>query len=277
MIIVCILSSVLIIILLVKVCVIHLTMKEIEKQLPRILSCDTNHLIGISSKDKTLVALTNTLNEELARLRDKRLEYELGNRELRNRILSISHDIRTPLAAIKGYANLLEVSDDEMKKMKYLKHIDKRINELTRLTNELLDYSFLLKKGTEIKKEKLCLNAILETSLCDNYDLITALGIEPRLDICEKRVVRELDKIALDKTLANIFSNILKYSDSHLEVRLLQDGTIEFKNDKSFINEKRESNGLGLSIAKELTVLNGGTLKTFYEDSLFCIVIEFPE
>ena len=52
--------------------------------------------------------MANKLNKHLKEIRKQELQYKVGNRELQESITNISHDIRTPLTAIKGYIDLIK-------------------------------------------------------------------------------------------------------------------------------------------------------------------------
>ena len=100
-----------VLILCVRLLLLHRAMDELRAQLPDLLGEDTNVLLGISSRDKHARALAAALNRELRELRRLRWKYMSGDRELKEAVTNISHDLRTPLTAICGYLELLERED----------------------------------------------------------------------------------------------------------------------------------------------------------------------
>ena len=112
--------------LAVKLYVIKQSIKEIEKSFSKILRTDTNNIIAISSSDKDIKNLTINLNNNLSELRGQKLQYKNGNQELKKIITNISHDLRTPLTAIKGYVDLIEQEKLSNNQKKYLKVIQKK-------------------------------------------------------------------------------------------------------------------------------------------------------
>lgn len=101
-------AGILISFLVFKILLIKKSAQEITEKLPEILSGDTNTLIDISSKDKSMRKLADSINKQLTVLRRERLKYTQGDKELKTAITNISHDLRTPLTAICGYLDIMK-------------------------------------------------------------------------------------------------------------------------------------------------------------------------
>ena len=91
-----------------KVLLLRRDLRVLTTDLHDHLHTDSNTLLTSDSRDPALRAVAATLNDELAELRHQRLRYENGDRELKQAVTNISHDLRTPLTAINGYLDLLE-------------------------------------------------------------------------------------------------------------------------------------------------------------------------
>ena len=126
--------AVLILFLIVKVCLMKKSIKEISSGFSRIVKEDTNSVIGISSRDKDIRHLTENINLSLKEMRNNKLTYDHGNTELKNAITNISHDIRTPLTAICGYLDMLKKTDDSKKREHYIEIMTERANMMKHLT-----------------------------------------------------------------------------------------------------------------------------------------------
>lgn len=254
------------------------------------LHTDSNTLLTSDSRDPALRAVAATLNDELAELRRQRLRYENGDRELKQAVTNISHDLRTPLTAINGYLDLLEGEEKSAAAARYLALIENRTDAMTRLTEELFRYSVILAEEEPLARGPVVLNDALAESLASFYGALTSRGITPQIEICDARVTRLLDKDALARVLANILNNALKYSDGDLAVQLDEDGTLYFSNHAAALDEvataqlfdrfftvenARHSTGLGLSIAKSLTEQMHGEISAAYSDSLLTITLRF--
>ena len=277
------------ILLIIKIINIKKALKGIEKSLNNILKSDTNNLITTSSSDKYIKNLTIIFNNELKIMRDQKLQYKNGNQELKRTITNISHDLRTPLTAIKGYIDLIKEENSNNKNEKYIKIIEKKSNELVELTEQLFDFSKTLDMNIEINKENCCINEILEETLVDYYTIFKVKNIKPEILLCEEKVYRMVNKASIVRIFENILSNILKYSNNNFKVELKNSGKIIFSNKATNLDETtvqkifdryftvenaKKATGLGLSIAKQLVELNNGTINAKYIKDILIIEIE---
>lgn len=278
-----------IIFLISKIVIINLSIKEIEINIEKILKEDSNRLITISTNNINLKKLANNLNLYIYEFRKQEKKYKNGNQELQKSITNISHDLRTPLTAIKGYIDLIEKDNLNKKQSNYLKIISDKVDILTTLTEQLYDYSKCLDLKDKIKKEKVCINDILEDVLVSYYELFKQKNITPKILIVEKKIFKYLDKNMFVRVLENIISNALKYSEDNFEVNLLDNGKIIISNKTKSLNITNvkkifnryytlqtgsKSSGLGLSIAKQLIELNGGNIYAKYKNNNLIIEIE---
>ena len=277
--------------LIVKLFIIKKTIREIEKSFTYILESDTNNIVTISSLDKDIKNLTINLNKNLVELRKQKLQYKNGNQELKKIITNISHDLRTPLTALKGYIDLIKQEKLSDNQKKYLKIIQKKSDEITELTGQLFEFSKIvdtLENNINIKKEECCINEILEETLVNFYSIFKEKSIIPTIKITDKKMYKTINKVSIVRIFENILSNVSKYSNGNFKVEMNEDGIITFSNkatsldattvqkifDRYFsVENAKESTGIGLSIAKQLVELNNGTIKAAYNDVYLIIEI----
>ena len=248
----------------VKLYLIRKSMEEICEELKEHLSMDTNTLLTISSRDKWVCAIAEKLNQQIRVLREERLRYQQGARELKEAVTNISHDLRTPLTAICGYLHLLSFEERIEMIKHYFKLIENRVGAMMGLTEELFQYSVILTKPEELSIVPVDMGNVLEESLAAFYAAFTTRGIVPEIEMPKVRVIREVNKNALARIFENLIGNALKYSDGDFNVVLYEDGRICFSNMAGELNEvavgrifdrfftvetARKSSGLGLSIA----------------------------
>lgn len=275
--------------LLTKIYLMHKAALEIMEAFEDRLASDTNTLIDISSRDPYLCQLAASINVQLRLLRKQRHKYLHGDRELKEAVTNISHDLRTPLTAICGYMDLLQKEEKSINAARYLSLIENRVDAMKQLTEELFRYSVILSAG-EMPLETVPINGALEESLAAFYGALTSRGIQPRIHMSGKRIERQLNREALARVFSNILNNALKYSDGDLEVTLHDDGRITFSNTAAGLNDiqvgklfdrfftveaARNSNGLGLAISKTLVEQMGGTITASYSGGVLSITICF--
>lgn len=289
---VCSILSAVVLFLSVKIHTLKVSMEEIRVQLTDWLKTDTNTLISISSSDRQMRLLTSDLNRQLRQLRRQRRQYLDGDRELKDAITNISHDLRTPLTAICGYLDLLRDEEKSEKVTHYVMAIQNRAEVLKQLTEELFRYSIIMSAQESMQLEPLCVNDILEQSIVSFYATLTKRGITPQIDITEKKIMRTLNRTAFLRVLNNILNNAVKYSGGDLNILLTKTGEIIFSNTAKNLNDvqvgklfnrffsvetARNSTGLGLAIAKTLVEQMQGTITAQYHDSVLSVCIDFPQ
>lgn len=311
--------------LAVRIFLLHRSLREIQDCLRFILGGDdgadgqgvisTNALISVSSGDRHIRKLAAQLNRHLTTLRSKQLRYENGDRELREAITNISHDLRTPLTAISGYLELLrkELAADAAgecaqtaplsssgpppsgpssteKSARYITVLQNRVDAMKQLTEELFRYSIVLSAQAEAPVA-LSLNRALEDCLMACWNSLEQRKITPVISMPAAPVMRTLDPSSLSRVFTNILNNAVKYSDGDLRVTLSENGAVTFSNhaagldsvsverlfDRFYTVETASaSTGLGLSIARLLTERMGGTIHAAYEGGELHLHLQFP-
>ena len=276
-------------VLLAKVYFLRKSAQEIRDAFRDRLTADTNILIDISTRDPYMRKLASDINEQLRLLRQQRHKYLTGDRELKEAVTNISHDLRTPLTAICGYLDLLDKEDKSENTSRYLSLIGNRVEAMKQLTEELFRYSVILSTG-ELVLEPVCVNGVLEEGIAAFYGVLTSRDIQPEIHITETRIERQLNREALGRVFSNILNNALKYSDGDLFITLRDDGEIIFSNTASSLNgvqvgklfdrfftveAARNSNGLGLAISKTLVEQMGGSISAELTNNKLIIYIRF--
>ncbi len=270
---------------------LHRCTREIAEAFRDRLAEDTNTLIDVSTSDPYLRKLASQINVQLRLLRQERRRFQQGDRELKEAVTGISHDLRTPLTAISGYLDLMEREPHSEKTQRYLASIRNRTEALKSLTEELFRYS-MVTSSQELRPERLDVVGVLEESLLSFLVTLEQRGIQPQISLPETPLWRDLDPGALNRVFSNILSNALKYADGDLTVTMTEDGTITFSNhapgldaltvarlfDRFYtVENSRNSTGLGLSIARILTERMGGRLEASLEDGVLSIQMALPK
>ena len=193
-----------------------------------------------------------------------------------------SHELKTPLTAIRGYAELLQsgmASDTQMQK-EFLGRIHSEVEEMTSLINDILMISRLETKELMPTKEMLCVKSVAEEVKKTLKPLADENNVSLEIHCCDEFVY--MDRSHLQGILSNLMGNAVKYNrpggfvqtditmdSTSLSIRV-EDSSIGIaKEDQKRIFErfyrvdkgrsKRVAGtGLGLSIVKHVTEFYGG-------------------
>lgn len=295
--IVCILFGIVSFILLVTVCLYRRQVVELSRQVAFLKNNETSMMLTTDCKSKEIVQLVEETNELLQMYRESKIFYERQNRQLKNTITGLSHDIRTPLTSLDGYFQLLQETQDEAEKEKYMAIIRKRIDSLRSILEELFTYARLQDNDTVIEIEKVCFSEVVQSCLFSYYDDFNSAGIEPKLDLPETSLYINANTAGLKRVLENIIKNALLHGSKYVAFsfkekngELIFSAENDVKNpdeiDMSLIFERfykadearqHVSTGLGLSIAKALTEKMNGTITAELDGNHFSIEVGFME
>lgn len=286
----CVALAIALIVVVIKNTLLRKSMEEIYTDFERCIKEDTNVQISISSGDKTARQLAKAINLQLGELRKIKQQYSNGDRELKEAITNISHDLRTPLTAICGYLDLLEKQELSEDTERYIEQIRNRTEVLKQLTEELFRYS-VIASTPALTYEKINLCRVLEESLISFEGAMQQADIAPEIQMPNAPVWRVLDASAIARIFGNLINNAIRYSDGDLSVRMDADGRISFINtakelstvevgklfDRFYtVDSARKTTGLGLSIAKTLVEQMNGSITASYESGKLNITIFFP-
>ena len=193
-----------------------------------------------------------------------------------------SHELKTPLTAIRGYAELLQsgmASDTQMQK-EFLGRIHSEVEEMTSLINDILMISRLETKELMPTKEMLCVKSVAEEVKKTLKPLADENNVSLEIHCCDEFVY--MDRSHLQGILSNLMGNAVKYNrpggfvqtditmdSTSLSIRVEDSGIGIAKEDQKRIFErfyrvdkgrsKRVAGtGLGLSNVKHVTEFYGG-------------------
>lgn len=278
--------------LLLKIFYMRKAIREIKRGFSEKLYTDTNTPIMLSSHDKLVSSLANDINVELKELQKQKHRYIQGDKELKNAITNISHDLRTPLTTICGYLSLLDKEEKSEHIARQLSIIKNRTFALKQLVEELFRYTTIISDTDNSVYTETVINNVLEDCISSYYAIFKEKGITPNINLCEQKIVRSVDKTALLRIFNNVIDNAIKYSEGDLTISLFENGKIVFSNHTSDLNEiqigklfdrfytvntARKSTGLGLSIAKALIEKMDGNISADYSNNVLSIIIKLNE
>jgi len=193
-------------------------------------------------------------------------------------IANASHELKTPIAALSGYLEMLEDEEDEEYRAKFLDEMRGQTERLKGLAQTLLDLSRLDANAVTFRSEEIYLEDLL-------HDLRREFGFTGRpLDIRAENVPPvEADPNQLHRTLTILVDNAIKYSEEGSPIALelsrenghavvgvtdrgcgIPPGEIPHIFDRFYRAEgssRADGTGLGLALAKEITDYMGGEIR----------------
>lgn len=278
-------------VIIYKLAVLKKDIKDLTRFVEESVSLGICEKIEIKTSDKSLARVIDSLNGELARIREIKSECVAEDLGLKEAVMNIAHDLRTPLTAIYGYLDLLSKTEDANERERYVAAIENRVKAITHLTEELFEYT-VISASTERSAVTVDVRRILEDALIASYPIFEQKGISPDIKMPEEAVLCEVDPVSLSRVFGNIISNAAKYGENDFSVVMTEKGRVVFSNQALGLTEKdvsrlfdrfftadpsRRSTGLGLSIAKTLIEQMGGTAKAEYSDGTLSISLQLVQ
>ena len=270
--------------------------KDICRQLRFLQECDSNMLITTEMKKGHIGELADLLNTLLKERKKGRADYQKKEQMIADIYTNLSHDIRTPLTSLDGYFQLLEETQEENDRKRYIQIIQERIESLKEMLEELFTYTKLQNGTYELKLEPQNVGQILKETVFSYYDDWAEQEISPQFEITEEPVWIRGNKQALRRTIQNIIKNGLDHGNKEIRIQLSRNEKqmeLVFQNkiepgeqiDISRVFERfykadkarsKSSTGLGLSIAKGFVEKMHGEIAAEIKEDWFCIKISFP-
>lgn len=173
----CVIGSLVLVIfgLCLKIYLLQKSAQEIQAEFRDRLVEDTNILVHISSRDPSMRQLASDINAQLRLLRSQRQRYQKGDRDVKEAITNISHDLRTPLTAICGYLELMKQQELSSDAARYLAQIEERTIAMRDLTEELFRYTVSVSEQ-KLHLEPVDLRRTLEEALLSFYGAFSKKG-----------------------------------------------------------------------------------------------------
>lgn len=215
----------------------------------KIKSGDLN--FTVSSEGVSEIAdLCQDFEEMRQRLKENAEEKVEFDRESKELISNISHDLKTPITAVKGYVEGIMdgVANTPEKMERYIKTIYNKSNEMDRLINELTFYSKM-----DTNKIPYTFNKIMVTEFFDDCAEDLHMELEAKnvdfsySNYVEPEVMVIADAEQIKRVVNNIVSNSLKYTDAGKQQKI----NLRVKDVGDFIQVEIEDNGKGIA-AKDL-------------------------
>lgn len=265
-----------------------LAIRFLNKQLEEI-ERGSHMELGAVSRQKDVLALCCKLNELLRHWFRMQRQYEKAEKQLKQNITSLAHDIRTPLTGAAGYIQLAQECEDPARQEHYLQTAGDRLKELGDMLEELFLYTKLTSAEFEPNLCEIQVLPLLSECLVGFYRQFEEKGISPEVEFESESFRIQADEECLRRIFHNLIQNALFHGRSGIAIR--QSGhCLFFENlvsetsrpDPEQIFERfykadsarrKGSSGLGLFIVKELAERMNGSVKAELEGETLRIIL----
>ena len=251
---------------------------------------------GLHGENKKFALLINGIGTGL----NKAVAEAMKNERLKTDLITnVSHDIKTPLTSILNYVGILRQTDPADPKVQdYLNILEAKAQRLKTLTEDVVEASKVSSGNISLEYMDLDLSEMIQQTQGELEEKFEARNLAIVTDLPAEPAVVHVDGRRMWRVLENIYGNAAKYAmpGTRVYATLKTDDTkvrFSLKNVSEHqlniqadelterfirgdISRSTEGSGLGLSIAKSLTTMQGGTFDLYLDGDLFRVDITFP-
>ncbi|MBI2367470.1 MAG: response regulator [Deltaproteobacteria bacterium] len=216
-------------------------------------------------------------SEEALREADKRKDEFLA---------TLAHELRNPLALMRNVVNLIQIPGSSEGELRWGRDIlDRQVNYLTRLTDDLFDVSRITRQKLELQKERVDLREIVNAAVESSRPAIDEREHELVVTLPKQAIYVEADRVRFAQVLMNLLTNAAKYTPKPGEISLSVEpagGLVVVRVKDTGVGLSAESLahvfdmfyqvdrsysrsdgglGLGLTLVRQLVEMHGGTIE----------------
>ena len=252
----------------------------LEKEIKILEGGNLDYQITIRGEDE-LSSLAQSINE-MRKSFIERLESEdkarLANSEL---VTAMSHDLRTPLTALVGYLDIIEYkkykTDENL--IQYIHNSREKAYQIKYLSDKLFEYFTVSNTNKEdLELESFDGNQLIDQIIDEQLLILQSNGFRLEFDSCDTPFNIEVNLISIRRVFDNIFSNITKYADKSMPVKI----KYYVKNKLLFIDiENRISNnlkavngtGIGMKTCEKIIEKHNGKIAVTRAEGIYSVHI----
>ncbi len=193
--------------------------RKIRKRLLRLQDsmAITDHTIplpvSVGEKDE-IGQLEISFNQMVEKLEQSRLREQEEEKLRRELIANISHDLRTPLSTLRAHSYSLSKETLSLQGQESLKVIDKKMEYLNSLIENLLSYTLLMAGKYQYTPKLLDMNRVLRAHIATWYPIFEKEKLEVDIQLTDQTFQWEIDPHWFERILDNLFQNVVRHAKS---------------------------------------------------------------
>ena len=285
--------SIIVLLLLVRLLALKIEMKRVVREMK---DNPENNQMNCDFIDADLQNMIVEVNNLYDHVRQIKVDGKNDEKQIKESVSMISHDMRTPLTSIIGYLQVAQKSKDSEEKEANIDIALDRARYLNNLVNDFFEISLIESDQVNISLEKVNLCELICEEILAESPEIDKKGIEPKFPQAEENIFVNADRPKLVRVIQNLISNAVKYSNKRLDfyiengnmetvtLKIQTDSSEDVDTDKIFdrFYQKDSSRtkggaGLGLYICKEFVERMGGTISAAQEENTFEIILKLKK
>lgn len=263
--------------------------KLINKQAEIKVKTDSNFIITSDVGFQSYTELCNHLNILYDKYRGEKDASANREKEFKEMLSYIAHDVRTPLTSVQGYLQILQEKDLNEENEDYYKIVNQRIYDIRNLLEQFFIYSKLLNHDYKLEVEECNLYNLCCNSLAGFYQAFSNQNIEPVIDFEQHDLIISVNQDLMKRVFDNLINNAFTHGNGNIVIKQTGNKIIfsnEFKaeikidKDKVFsrfykadTSRSNISSGLGLSVVKKIIELFNWNIEVEIKENIFMIVI----
>ena len=255
---------------------------QLSEEIQAMEGGDLDHPITIRGEDE-LTTLARCLDSMRVTLRQQQEEEAKASAKVKNLIIEMSHDLRTPLTTLLLYTEIVRSRkyENDAQKDDYLNKIDTKALQLKQLSDNLFEYALVTRDTVVTLDPPAYFSRIFEEPLAEMVDALQQRGFACALDLGSEDLMLTVKMQYIRRVFDNITSNAIKYADPGREI------SVTFRKEEKWVGlrfanhvlpgqHREESTQVGLTSIETMMEKMNAVCRVEQGTEQFAITLLFP-